>query len=221
MARRAGTRRSLRRAEESLKAVPAPSRAVPMEVLDITVQRKREAKDKLSSQELARRIAGLAAEKKGEAILILDLRELSSACDFFVLASGSSEVQVKAISEHIDETLSNESIRPWHIEGRTHRRWILMDYVDVVVHLFHHETRDFYRLENLWADAPREEVAPDLGLAIRRDRASSGSESVAPSEETAGSRPEAAHASPPEDTEKPARRVPDEKLRTDDVREEE
>jgi ribosome-associated protein len=116
------------------------------------------ARENLSAPDLAHRVARLALEKKGEAVTILDLRGLSSACDFFVLASGLSELQVKAMAEHIEETLSHEATRPWHVEGRHLRRWILIDYVDVVVHLFHRETREFYRLENLWADAPREDV---------------------------------------------------------------
>jgi ribosome-associated protein len=126
----------------------------------------------LNPHDLARRIAGLALEKKAESIVILDLRELSSACDYFVVATGLSELSVKAIAEHIEDTLASESIRPWHVEGRQHRRWVLMDYVDVVVHLFHKDTREYYRLESLWADAPQEVIsdpADRKGPASRRE----------------------------------------------------
>jgi ribosome-associated protein len=117
-----------------------------------------EAKKAGAAQALARRIAKLALAKKAEDVVILDLRGISSACDFFVLATGRSEPQVKAVAEHIEETLREMGERPWHVEGRTHRKWVLLDYVTVVAHIFHYETREYYRLENLWADAPREEV---------------------------------------------------------------
>ncbi len=117
------------------------------------------------ARDLARAAAAAALAKKAEDVVILDLRELSSACDYFVVATGLSEVQVKAIADHIEEMLAADGARPWHVEGRQHRRWVLIDYVDVVVHLFHKEAREYYRLESLWADAPREELA-DPGPAV-------------------------------------------------------
>ncbi|MCA9727100.1 MAG: ribosome silencing factor [Candidatus Eisenbacteria bacterium] len=111
------------------------------------------------SHALARRIAELALEKKAEDTVILDLRELSSACDYFVVASADNEQKVRAITEHIEDELENEGLRPWHVEGRSHRRWVLLDYVHVVVHVFHEDARGFYSLERLWAGAPREEVS--------------------------------------------------------------
>lgn len=112
------------------------------------------------SHALARRIAELALEKKAEDALLLDLRELSSACDYFVIMSGDNEQKVRAITEHIEETLEKDGLRPWHVEGRAHRRWVLLDYIHVVVHVFHEEARSFYMLERLWAGAPREEISP-------------------------------------------------------------
>lgn len=109
-------------------------------------------------QALARKLAGFALEKKGEDVVLLDLRELSTACDFFVLVSGQNDQHVKAISDHIEEKAAEEGARPWHVEGRTHKRWVLIDYVDVVVHVFHQEARGFYLLERLWGAAPREEI---------------------------------------------------------------
>jgi ribosome-associated protein len=107
----------------------------------------------LKPKSLARRIALLALEKKAEEVTILDMSELSSACDYFVLCSAGSEQQVGAIAEHIDRTFRERGQPPWHVEGRVQRRWILIDFVDVVVHVFHHETRQFYMLERLWGDA--------------------------------------------------------------------
>lgn len=111
--------------------------------------------------DLARRIAQLVVSRRGRDVMVLDLRGLTAACDYFVLADGLSDVHVKALAEHVESELKKDAIRPWHVEGRENRRWILMDYVDVVVHLFHREAREFYRLESLWADAPREEFASD------------------------------------------------------------
>lgn len=107
----------------------------------------------LKPKTLARRIGLLAIEKKAEEVTILDMSELSSACDYFVLCSAASEQQVAAIADHIESKLRERGQPPWHVEGRTQRRWILIDFVDVVVHVFHQETRQFYMLERLWGDA--------------------------------------------------------------------
>ena len=109
---------------------------------------------KLAPKSLARRAGTLALQKKAEEVMILDLRELSAACDYFVICSGNSEQHVMAIASHIEETLRQRSQPPWHVEGRGGRRWILLDFVDIVVHVFHSESRDYYTLERLWADAP-------------------------------------------------------------------
>lgn len=83
------------------------------------------------------------------------MRKISSITDFFIICSGNSTRQVKAISDYIVEKLSQLGHKIWHIEGLQHALWILLDCGDVVVHLFHYSTRDFYDLERLWADAPR------------------------------------------------------------------
>ena len=121
--------------------------------------RKRSIAPGVDPQDLARRLAQGAAEKQAEDVLILDLRGLTSACDFFVIASALSEPHVASVAEHLEETMAAAGIRPWHVEGRRNRKWVLVDFVDVVVHLFLKETREYYRLENLWAEAPREEIA--------------------------------------------------------------
>ena len=104
------------------------------------------------------RAANLAMERKAEHVLALDLRGISSVTDFFVLATGRSDVQVRAIAERVIEGLRDDGRRPSHVEGIRTGRWTLADYVDLVVHVFHPEARDFYNLEQLWGDAPRWEV---------------------------------------------------------------
>ena len=107
-----------------------------------------------------RRAAELALELKAHDVVVLDLRGIASMADYFVIASGNSDVQVRAIAEHVVEELKKDGTRPGHVEGVTGGRWVLLDYIDFVVHVFHPQARDFYRLEDHWGDAPRWE-APD------------------------------------------------------------
>jgi ribosome-associated protein len=100
------------------------------------------------------RAAELALDRKAEEVLALDLRGISSATDFFLLATGNSDIQVKAIADRIIDELKKEGVRPNHVEGRQGGRWVLIDYVDWVVHVFHPAAREFYQLEHLWGDAP-------------------------------------------------------------------
>jgi ribosome-associated protein len=102
-----------------------------------------------------KRVVELALERKAHDVTVLDLRGISTATDYFVVASGRSDVQVKAIAEHIAEELRGEGLRAGHVEGLTGGRWVLLDYIDFVVHVFHPQARAFYQLENLWGDAPR------------------------------------------------------------------
>jgi len=104
--------------------------------------------------------AELALDRKAEKVLVLDLRGISSATDFFVMATGNSDTQVKAISEHVKEELAKEGVRPLHVEGMDRGRWVLLDYVDFVVHVLHPSARDFYQLELLWGDAPTRVFTP-------------------------------------------------------------
>ncbi|NOX38382.1 MAG: ribosome silencing factor [Calditrichaeota bacterium] len=107
----------------------------------------------MTSQELSDKISRLAWEKKGQDILILDLRHLTDITDYFVIISGESDLHVKAIADHIETELEKEHIKMWHKEGYEHLNWVLLDYVDVVVHIFRPEVRTYYALEKLWADA--------------------------------------------------------------------
>lgn len=104
-------------------------------------------------------IAVLAAEaadnKKATDIIIMDVSELTSIADFFVLCNGNSEIQVKAIVEAIEEDLAAREIFPQRIAGKEEARWVLMDYADVIVHVFHREEREYYELDRLWADAEK------------------------------------------------------------------
>lgn len=84
----------------------------------------------------------------------MDLRDISSATDFFLLATGRSDTQVQAIAEHVIDELKKVGVRPSHVEGLAEGRWVLIDYFDVVVHVFHTAAREFYQLEGLWGDAP-------------------------------------------------------------------
>ena len=88
----------------------------------------------------------------------MDLRKLTDMADFFVVCSADSDVQVKAVADAIADGTDKIGISAWHSEGLTHRQWVLLDYVDVVVHVFHKEVRRFYGLEKLWGDAVIEAV---------------------------------------------------------------
>lgn len=103
------------------------------------------------------RLAGkFALSKKGYDVKILKLKNISSICDYFVIASGDVDVHVQAIADAIYDGLREKGIKPWQQEGVRGGSWILLDYVDVVVHVFKNTTREFYALEKLWGDAPVE-----------------------------------------------------------------
>jgi ribosome-associated protein len=106
------------------------------------------------------RAAEFALERKAEGVMALDLRGISSATDFFVLATGNSDIQVRAIAEHVMEELAQGGVRPLHVEGLDRARWVLMDFVDFVVHVLHPTAREFYQLELLWGDAPTRAFMP-------------------------------------------------------------
>ena len=109
----------------------------------------------IKSEDLARLCANLAADKKAEDILVLDLRGLSTFTDFYVICSGSSEPQLKAIAGEISDQLKKEGVRPLGVDGFPLSQWVVADYGSVVVHIFHTSKREIYRLEEMWNDAPR------------------------------------------------------------------
>lgn len=110
----------------------------------------------LDSQVFAKTLARLIDNKKGEEIVIFDLRDISPLTDYFVIANGLSDIHIKTIADYL---LEHE--RPDHVEGLEAATWVLLDFIDVIVHLFLKETREFYGLERLWGDAPRVEFSRD------------------------------------------------------------
>ncbi len=120
----------------------------------------------MSPARLATTIAALAADKKATDIVALDLRGVAGYTDFFVIGTGNTERQVKAIHDGIHESMKKElGELPRRVEGLPEARWVLMDYLDVVVHVLTPEAREFYRLEQLWGEAPALDVARDEDAA--------------------------------------------------------
>ena len=107
--------------------------------------------------EQARRAAALCLEYKANDVVLLNLANVSDVTDYFIVASGTSDTHVRSIAEHIIADLKKEGVRIYHAEGLAQGRWVLLDYVDFVVHIFHPTLRSFYQLERLWSDA---EVIP-------------------------------------------------------------
>lgn len=103
--------------------------------------------------------------RKGEDLLLIDLRAVSDVADYFIICTGNSGVHVKALADALQEGTKAAGYRPWHIEGQESRTWVLFDYIDVVVHIFQPRARAFYRLERLWGDAPSERIEEDPSLA--------------------------------------------------------
>lgn len=113
----------------------------------------------MSPERLAQLAASYAADKKAIDLTVLDLRGVSSYTDYFVVCSGNTDRQTKAIHDAIAEGMKKDhGVLPRRVEGLGESRWILMDYFDVVVHVFVPEVREFYRLEQLWGDVPRVDV---------------------------------------------------------------
>ncbi len=107
-------------------------------------------------EELARACAESAADRKAENIVVIDLRGRSSFCDYFVICSGLSDPQLRAIGASVRSGVRERfGFGPYSEDGVAGSRWIVIDYAQVVVHVFHHEARAFYTLEDLWGDAPR------------------------------------------------------------------
>ncbi|MFH1665942.1 MAG: ribosome silencing factor [Candidatus Omnitrophota bacterium] len=123
---------------------------------------------KITASEKANSIAYFASDKKGEDIVLMDMRKVSAVADWFVLVSVGSSRQINAISKNIQKELAKTQIRPLHVEGRHNLYWVLLDYEDVIVHVFTKETRDFYGLERLWADAPRKRFNDECVIKTSR-----------------------------------------------------
>ena len=113
-----------------------------------------------SSKEKAFLCAQALLDRKVIDLVILEVKDLSSFTDYFLICSGNSDRQVQAIATHVEEKLGKEGLHPLGMEGKREGRWVLLDYGDVVVHVFHHPVREFYDLERLWSEAPRLELPP-------------------------------------------------------------
>ena len=127
----------------------------------------------MNSPLLATAIAKMTLTKKANDVVVLDLRKLSSVADFFVICSADSDIQVKAIADAVEEGMGKRGVNPWHREAGS-LNWFLLDYVDVVLHVFHKNTRTYYSLEKLWGDAKikrlGDDKAPVAKRAVRKPR---------------------------------------------------
>jgi ribosome-associated protein len=112
----------------------------------------------MDPREKVRLISGTALQKKPLDPVLLDVREACSFSDFFLILSGTSTRQTQALADHIRETLAKQGIYPRGVEGQETGHWILLDYEEVIVHIFFEQARSFYDLEGLWIDAPRLEI---------------------------------------------------------------
>lgn len=110
----------------------------------------------METKDIAQKIAAAANDKKAKDILLLNMDGLSPVTDFYVICSAGNSTLVKAIADNIEDKLAEAGVHPTHKEGYADARWVLLDYGDVVAHVFLEEERDFYNLEQLWADAPSE-----------------------------------------------------------------
>lgn len=128
--------------------------------------RKKKRTAPTPSRELAAYAVAAVLDKKALDVVVMDMRDVSGVADFFVLCTGASDRQVRAVADAVREKVRETcSELPWHTEGMDHLQWVLLDYVDVVVHVFDAEKRVFYDLERLWGDAPSEAVPEDGSAA--------------------------------------------------------
>jgi len=109
----------------------------------------------------AKKVVRFALEKKAMNVQLLDLRKLTSVTDFFIVCTGSTSVQVKAIADNILKSCRKDDLVVYHTEGYDSLRWVLIDLVDIVIHVFQPEVREYYQLERLWGDAPTDYFDPD------------------------------------------------------------
>jgi len=128
----------------------------------------------LSTEEKTTLISQIVADKKAMDVVVLDMADASSITDYFVICGGGSQRQVQAIADAIDEQLKQAGITSLGVEGYREGHWILMDYGDVIVHVFSQETREFYDLERLWANAPKIDLSRETAGVTPHHGASVG-----------------------------------------------
>jgi len=120
----------------------------------------------VDSREKALTAAEAALEKKAYDLVVLQSEHLSTIADYFLIATGRSDVQVQAIARGIEERMVRDGMRPLAVEGFNHAHWVVLDYDDVVVHIFYEPVRDFYRLERTWSDARRVELPAPIQAQV-------------------------------------------------------
>lgn len=131
----------------------------------------------MTARALAHIIAKAMISKKAQNVVTMDLRKLTSTTDYFVICSADSDTQVRAIADAVEDTTEEAGAPVWKSEGRQALSWVILDFVDVVAHVFHRESRTFYNLERLWADARTVAIADDAEkpkAPARRTRTSGG-----------------------------------------------
>ncbi len=157
----------------------------------------------MTARNLAKKIAAFALSKKASDVQLLDLRKVSDVADFFVLCSADSDTQVKAVADAVTDGLAESDVHPWHREGISQKQWILLDFIDVVVHVFHKDVRKFYALEKLWGDA-HIEVVTDEPPAPRAKTTAAGTKAAASRSKSGKSSP----ATPPKAKTAPRAKAP-------------
>jgi ribosome-associated protein len=127
----------------------------------------------LTTKKLTEKITSLIFDKKGFDVKVIDLNGITEVADYFIICSADSDTQVKAIADYVDKTLRDLGIRLWHKEGYVAFNWVLLDYVDVVLHIFQTESRLFYNLEKLWGDAPISVMKDTAALKTKKTKVAS------------------------------------------------
>ncbi|MBN2543933.1 ribosome silencing factor [bacterium] len=115
----------------------------------------------MKSYDLAHYCSEIIYDKKGEDIIILDVRKITDIADYFIICTALTQNHVNAILLELEKKLKKTGLKPWHVEGKENKKWILLDFVDVVIHIFLKETREYYALEKLWGDAPVETIGDE------------------------------------------------------------
>ena len=127
-------------------------------------------KKKIDTQKMVLMCINALLEKRAKDMIILNVKELSNFADYFVICSGTSDRQVRALASSIRENLKKSGVVPLGVEGENLGKWVLMDYNDLIVHIFYEPVRAFYDLERLWSDAPMMEIGEDVTKLTSLDR---------------------------------------------------
>ena len=115
-------------------------------------------------------VSRFALERKAYDLVVMEVRDLTSIADYFIVCSGRSDRQVQSIAQGIEENLRGMGVRPHSVEGAARGQWLLMDFSDVIVHIFYEPVREFYDLEGLWSDAPRAQLPEPYATLVKEFR---------------------------------------------------